>query len=315
MSRRGIVLFVALGVVWGLPYLLIKVAVREISPALLVLVRTGGGALILLPLAVRARAIRPVLARWRPLVAFTVVELVVPWYALFNAEKRLSSSLSGLLVAAVPLVGAVLAVATGSHRLDWRRAGGLGLGFLGVGALVGFDVGRSDLGSALSIGLVAIGYALGPWIIARHLADLPRLGVIAASLSLCALLYAPAALLQLPSRPLSPEVVASMATLTVICTALAFVLAFALVEEVGAMRMTVITYVNPAVAVLLGVTVLGEHFGGWTAAGFALIIGGSILATGALSRSAAESATRPAAPAEALCPAAAPAEALPSATD
>jgi DNA repair photolyase/drug/metabolite transporter (DMT)-like permease len=281
VSRRGLVLFVALGIIWGLPYLLIKVAVREVSPAFLVLVRTGGGALILLPLALRTGSLRPVLARWRALCAFTVVEIVVPWYALFNAERRLSSSLSGLLVATVPLVGALLALATGSDRLDRRRAAGLALGFLGVASLVGFDVGRSDLGSALSIGLVAAGYAGGPWIISHYLADLPRLGVVAASLSLCALLSAPLALLELPSRPLSPEVVASMATLTVVCTALAFVLMFLLVDEVGAMRATVVTYVNPAVAVLLGVTILGERFGVSTAAGFALIIAGSMLATGA----------------------------------
>jgi drug/metabolite transporter (DMT)-like permease len=281
VSRRGLVLFVALGIVWGLPYLLIKVAVGEVSPAFLVLVRTGGASLILVPLAVRAGALRPVLARWRALLAFTVVELVVPWYVLFNAERRLSSSLSGLLVATVPLLGALLALATGSDRLDRSRAAGLALGFLGVACLVGFDVGRSDLGSALSIGLVAAGYAGGPWIIARHLADLPRLGVVAASLLLCALLYAPLALAELPSRALSPQVVASMAALTLVCTALAFVLVFALVEEVGAMRATVITYVNPAIAVLLGATVLGEHLGVWTGVGFALVIGGSILATGA----------------------------------
>ncbi len=279
MSRRGVVIFVALGIVWGLPYLLIKVAVREIAPALRVLVRTGGAGLLLAPLAVRAGSLRPVLARWRPLLAYTLVELVVPWYALFNAERRLSSSLSGLLVAAVPLAGAVLAVATGSDRLDLRRGAGLALGFAGVAALVGFDVGSNDLWAALSLGLVAIGYATGPWIIARHLGDLPRIEVITASLVICAVIYLVPALTELPARALSAEVVASMAALTVVCTALAFVLLFALVDEIGAMRATVITYVNPAVAVLLGVAVLGEPVGAATVVGFALIIAGSMLAT------------------------------------
>ncbi len=169
------ILFVALGVIWGLPYLLIKVAVREVSPALLVFVRTGGAALLLAPVAFRAGSLRLVLARWRPLIVFSFVELVVPWYVLFNAERRLSSSLSGLLVATVPLVGALLAVLTGTDRLDRRRSAGLALGFAGVVALVGFDVQRSDLGSALSLVLVAVGYAAGPWIIARYLADVPRL--------------------------------------------------------------------------------------------------------------------------------------------
>ncbi len=279
MSRRGLVLFAALGVVWGLPYLLIKVAVREVSPALLISIRTGGGAVLLAPFAARSGGLRRVLARWRPILAFSAAELIVPWYLLFTAERRLSSSLSGLLVAAVPLVGAVLAVTTGSERVDRRRLAGLVLGFAGVGSLVGFDVAGSDLLSALSLGVVAIGYAVGAWIIGQRLADLPRLPVITVALAICAVLYAPFAATELPSRPLSPEVLASAATLTVVCTALAFVLVFHLVEEVGAMRATVITYVNPAVAVLLGVTVLGEHVGVATGVGFGLIIGGSMLAT------------------------------------
>lgn len=281
MSRRGVLLFVALGLIWGLPYLLIKIAVREVSPALLVFVRTGGGALILAPLAARSVSLRPLLERWRPLLAFTAVELVVPWYTLSSAERRLPSSLSGLLVATVPLAGALLALVTGSDRLDRRRVAGLVLGFVGVAALVGFGTGRGDLGPALSLVLVVLGYAAGPWTIARYLGDLPRLGVIAASFTVCAVIYAPFALSELPARPLSPEVIVSLATLVVACTALAFVLIFALVAEVGAMRATVITYVNPAVAVLLGVLVLHEHAGLWTAIGFSLIIGGSVLATGA----------------------------------
>lgn len=281
MSRRAALLFVALGVLWGLPYLLIKVAVRETSPALLVFVRTGGAATILLPLAARAGQVRSVLSRWRPLLAFAVAELVVPWYLLFNAERRLSSSLSGLLVATVPLIGALLAVATGSDRLDRRRVGGLALGLTGVAALVGFDVGRSDLLSAACLVLVAAGYAVGPWILSRHLADQPRLGVMAVTLATTAVLYAPFALTELPQRPLSGEVVASLVTLTVLCTALAFVLMFSLVEEIGAMRATVITYVNPAVAVVLGATLLHEHVGIVTVAGFVLIIAGSIWSTGA----------------------------------
>ena len=113
MTRRGWALFIAVGVIWGLPYLLIRVSVREVSPAFLVLVRTGGGALLLAPFVVRRGALAPLLARWKALVAFTVAELAVPWWVLFNGEKKISSSLAGLLVAAVPIVGAVIA------RANW----------------------------------------------------------------------------------------------------------------------------------------------------------------------------------------------------
>jgi drug/metabolite transporter (DMT)-like permease len=279
VSRRGWLLFVAMGIIWGLPYLMIKVAVREVSPALLVLMRTGGGALLLVPLAASRGALRPLLRRWRPLLAYTIAEMGIPWFLLFSAERRLSSSLSALIVAAVPLVGAVIGRVTGDDRLDRRRVFGLLVGLAGVGALVGFDVGRSDLLAALSLGGVAVGYAVGPWILSRYLSDLPAMGVVAGSLVVCAVLYAPFAALSLPSRPLSSDVVWSVVGLTLVCTAVAFVVFFALIAEVGPVRATIITYVNPAVAVLLGVSVLGERFGGGTAAGFVLIIAGCFLAT------------------------------------
>src|ERR1700678_945550 len=132
MTRRGWVLFIALGIIWGLPYLLIKVSVAQISPAFLVFVRTGGAAVLLAPLAAARGDLRKVLPYWRPLVVYTVVELAVPWFLLFRAEERLSSSLSGLLIAAVPLVGALLAWLTGSDHLDSRRLLGLAIGFAGV---------------------------------------------------------------------------------------------------------------------------------------------------------------------------------------
>ncbi len=174
MSRRGWVLFVVMGVLWGLPYLLIRVSVREVSPAFLVLVRTAGGALLLAPFVARRGVLAPLLAHWKPLVAYTVAELCVPWWLLFTAEKKVSSSLAGLLVAAVPIAGAVIARATGSDRLDRRRAAGLLLGLVGVAALVGFDVGRSDLLAASSFLVIVTGYALGPWILAAASVGRPR---------------------------------------------------------------------------------------------------------------------------------------------
>src|SRR5579884_797367 len=137
VSRRGWALFLLLGVVWGLPYLLIRIAVREVSPELLVFIRTAGGALLLAPFALRRGELGTVWRRIGPLALYTVVEVGVPWFLLFGAERHLSSSLAGLLVAGVPVAGAVLAVATGTDRLDRGRITGLVLGLAGVGALVG----------------------------------------------------------------------------------------------------------------------------------------------------------------------------------
>jgi drug/metabolite transporter (DMT)-like permease len=292
VSRRGWVLFIVMGFIWGLPYLLIKVAVREISPPLLVLFRTGGGALILAPIAALRGELRPILRYWRPLCVYTLVEMGIPWILLFHAEQRLPSSLSGLLIAAVPLAGAVLAWVTGSDRFNRRRVAGLALGLGGVALLVGFDVGHSDLWAAVSLGGVVVGYALGPWVVVHHLSDAPPLGMVAGSLVLCACGYAPIAAFNLPHHTLGAPEIESVVALTVVCTAVAFVLFFALIAEVGAYRATVITYVNPAVAVVLGVTILDERFSFATAAGFILIVAGCLLATGRTERRREQEAVR-----------------------
>jgi drug/metabolite transporter (DMT)-like permease len=279
VTRRGWLLFLALGVIWGVPYFFIKIAVRELSPALLVFVRTAGGAAILVPFAAWRGELVPVLRRWRTVVAFAVVEMGVPWFLLFGAERHVSSSLAALLIATVPLFAAVVAWTTRSDRLDGRRVAGLALGFGGVAVLVGFDLGHSDGLAALALGGVSLGYAMGPWIVARYLADLPSLGVVAGALTVCALVYVPAAVAQVPGRRLSGSVVLSTVALTLLCTVVAFVCFFALIAEVGAMRTTLITYVNPAVAVLVGVGALGEHFGASNALGFVLILAGCGAAT------------------------------------
>ena|SRR5438128_5501403 len=280
MTRRGLALFAAMCVIWGIPYLLIRVAVRDLSPAMLVFARTGIGALLLLPIAAARGEIRPVLRRWFPLLVFAAVEIAVPWILLSSAETRLSSSLTGLLIAAVPLVGAFITRTTGAReRLGATNAVGLAIGLVGVGAIVGLDLGGASGFPLLEIAGVAVGYAVGPIVLSRHLVGLPGLGVIALSLAVSAVVYAPIALLQVPAEAPSAKVLASVVTLAVVCTAVAFVLFFALIGEVGPVRATVITYVNPAVAAILGVGLLGERFTTGMGVGFALVLLGSVLAT------------------------------------
>ena len=273
-------MFLALSVIWGIPYLLIKVAVRELTPASLVFLRTTIGALLLVPAVVKNGNLRRLLPHWRPILLFTAVEVAVPWWLLSDAERRISSSLSGLLVASVPLVGALLARLTGAHEpLGARRLAGLAVGFAGVVALLGLDL-SGDMGAVLEMSLVVLGYALGPLIVSRQLSRLPTLDVVAVSLGICALVYAPFGIAQLPAAMPSLAVIGSVALLGVACTAAAFLLFFRLIAEVGPVRATVITYVNPAVAVLAGVVLLAEPFTLGTALGFVLILAGSWLATG-----------------------------------
>jgi drug/metabolite transporter (DMT)-like permease len=299
MSRRGWLLFLTMGVIWGVPYLLIKVAVGTLTPVSLVFARTALAALLLLPLAGARGQLRPLLRRWPALLAYTAAEVAIPWLLLANAERRLSSSLSGLLVAAVPLVGACLAWATGTERLGTQRVLGLLVGLGGVAALVGLDVSGGDVAAFAQMAVVAVGYAVGPFLLARYLSDLPGLGVTAASLGLTALVYLPAAAFQLPRHWPGRDVIGAVLVLAVLCTGVAFLVFFALIAEIGPVRATVITYVNPAVAVALGVALLDERFTLGIGLGFALVLAGSVLST----RRSRGARAEPVEPAEPVAPA------------
>jgi drug/metabolite transporter (DMT)-like permease len=280
VSRRGVLLFAALGIAWGIPYLLIKIAVGEVDPAVVVLGRSAVGALVLLPVVLVRRQVLPVLRRWRPLLAYSVVEIVLPWYFLSSAEQRLPSSTAGLLLAAVPIVGVGVAFLTGRpERLSPTNWAGVLTGMLGVAALVGLDVGGSDLVGVAEMVVVVLGYAIGPVILARRMSDLPGTGVVALSLAITALVYVPLVPLlgSWPTAVPSPAALGSILTLGVVCSAAAFLVMFALVGEIGPVRTTTITYVNPAVAIVAGAVVLHERVTVWTVVGFALVLAGSYL--------------------------------------
>ena len=280
MTRRGLLLFALMSVMWGIPYLFIRIAVAEITPATLVLWRTAIAAAILLPLAIARVDLRAVLARWPWVVAFAAIEIAIPWVALGSAELHLSSSLTGLLIAGVPLVGSVFALATGgADRMSRIGLVGLLIGLAGVIGIVGSDFATTDPTALVQIALVVVCYAVGPAILARRLGGLPTVGVMAVSLALCALVYVPIAAVQLPAAVPSTTVLLAVGVLAVVCTAAAFLVFAALIDEIGPVRATVITYVNPAVAAVLGVVILHETLTPAMLIGFALVIAGSTLAT------------------------------------
>ena len=280
MSRRGWLLFAAMSVIWGIPYLLIKVAVGGVPVPVLVLARVSIGAALLVPIAVRRRQLGSLRPHWRWLAAFAGVEIILPWFLLSAAETRLSSSLSGLLIASVPILVALLARLTGgSERLSAARWAGLLVGLGGVALLVGPGVAGGSTGSVAEVLLVAVCYATGPLIASRRLGGLPSLGMTAVCLAFASVVYAPAAALDWPAAMPSAQVLGALAGLAVVCTALAFLLFFRLIAEAGPSRASVITYINPAVAVALGVSILGEQLTPAMVVAFALILAGSVLAT------------------------------------
>ena len=278
MSKRGWILFIALGLLWGMPYLLIRIAVGTIDPLMVAGARTLIGALLLLPVALHRNALGAAFRNWKWLLAFTLIEISVPWVLLGHAETRLNSSTAGLLIAIVPLFAAIIVTKLGHERLEPRRMLGLGLGFAGVALLVGLDIDFADFGAVLATIVVSLCYAIGPIIIDRKLKNVPAIGVITASMILATLIYAPFAPFLWPAEFTAPAV-GSVIGLGVLCTAAAFMVFFALIAEVGPARATVITYVNPAVAMVLGALVLSEPLTTGMLIGFPLVILGSYLGT------------------------------------
>jgi len=265
---------------WGIPYLMIKVAVAGVSVPVLVFARTGIAALLLLPLAVRPGALASLRAHWRLLLAFAALEIIGPWWLLSDAERHLSSSMTGLLIAAVPIIGVLVARLFGdTTRLGPVRWTGLALGLAGVLLLAAPHLAGGAAWPVVELLLVAVGYATAPIIAANKLAGVPNLLITASCLSLAALVYAGPAIATWPTQLPSTQVLLALGGLAVVCTALAFVLFFELIREVGAPRAIVFTYVNPAVAVAAGVLLLDEPLTNLVIVAFALILAGSVLAT------------------------------------
>jgi drug/metabolite transporter (DMT)-like permease len=270
-----------MSVIWGIPYLLIKVAVGEVPPVAVVFARCVVGAALLLPWTIARGQLRPALRHWRALLAFTVLEMTMPWLLLAFAEQSLSSSLTGLLVATVPFVAALAARLIGEEeRLTAVRLAGMGIGVIGIAALLGLDLAGAQLVSLVAVALVVVGYATAPLIVSRALPDVPGVAASSIALFLTAVVYAPFAVPRLGAlSEASSSALLSLVVLGVVCTALALALFFALIREVGAQRALVITFVNPAVAVLLGVLLLGEPFTLGIGIGLPLVLLGCVLAT------------------------------------
>lgn len=284
MTRKGWLLFTAISVFWGIPYLFIKIAVRELDPSVVVFARVGIATAILLPVAAQRKVLRQMSGRWLAISMLSLVQIVGPFLLISYGEQHITSSLTSLLIAAEPLLVALFALRLDpSEQVGTLRLIGLLIGMGGVIALLGLDVGGDGqklLGAALVL-LATTGYAIGALFL-KHptIASLPNLGLVTVECASATVVLAPLAVTRLPSTIPSLEVIVSLLVLGLICTALAYLTFFALVAEVGASRGTVFTYVNPVVSVLLGVILLGEPLTAATIAGFLLIIIGSWLSTG-----------------------------------
>jgi len=254
VPRKALFLFLSVGVIWGTPYFFIAIAVEHFQTPSIVFLRVLLGAMILLPIAIARGMMRATLKAWPAVLAFAVLEMVGPWFLITEAERTISSSLAGLLITTVPFIAAFLVGLLGD-KSAWHPVTVLGLvlGFAGVVSLVGIDVfsGHLVLTPVLMMLAAAVGYAIAPIIANRMPAEVPTLGVIAVSLTMVSFIYVPFAAVSLPediAAGPSLEAWASVIILGAVCSALAFVIFFALIREVGPARASLITYVNLAVA-------------------------------------------------------------------
>lgn len=266
-----------MSIIWGIPYLLIKVAVESVSVPVLVLARTAVGAAILLPLAFSHQLVTIIRTHWPALLGFASLEIVIPWGLLSDAERHLTSAMAGLLIAAAPILAAILDRCTGGERLSYKRILGLTIGICGVAVLAGSHIGGSPrpIGEML---VVAMCYSVGPLIAARYLGGVPPLPMTALCLGFAALMYAAPAAATWPTQLPPTRVLVALSVLATVCTALAFIVFFALIREVGAARAVLFTYVNPAVALAAGVLVLHEPLALGNVVALALILIGCGLA-------------------------------------
>ena len=280
MSKRGLVLFAALSVIWGLPYLFIAYAVAELDPAVTVFARTVPAAAILLAYsAFRGQLIRN-LRFWQTALGFALVEMVFPWFWISRAEQELPSGIVGLLLATVPLFGVLIARLRGdSSALAPKRLLGLLLGSIGVVLIVGVDARGITPLPVLLVLLSALGYAFGPVVIERTQGQADAATMIGFSLAFVSLLYVPVVWGKFPSTWPSGQVIWSVVVLALVCTVAAFLVFFALIAEVGPMRATLVTYINPAVAVALGIRFAGEQPTLGLLLGFPVVLAGSWLAS------------------------------------
>lgn len=283
MSRRELLGLLVLAALWGASYMFIKIALEDLSPAMVVAVRTALAALVLVPFALQRGALRGMSGALGTVIVLGVVQVAGPFLLISAGEQEVSSSLTGILISSTPLFTALLAVwVDQAERSSGARAIGLLVGFMGVAVLIGVDLGGSSnaLLGGLAIVLAALGYAIGSFIVKRSAARVQPVGVAAATMVVATVVTAPFALLGAPAAIPSAGTIASMLVLGLLGTGVAFAIFYTLTAQIGPARVALVTYIAPAFAVVYGVTLLGERLTLGTLAGLALIVGGSWLAAG-----------------------------------
>jgi len=282
MSRRNWFLFFFIGFIWGIPYLLIKVAVEELSPPVIVFSRVVIGAAILIPIAMKRGSLLPAIKAWRYVIPYAIGEMIGPWFLITAAEQKMTSGLAGLLVATVPIWTTILASIHGDKTV-WhhKRLLGILIGFIGIVLVVGIESfsGRHSIVAIAMILLAAIGYAWAVTMVNSKIPHIEPISINGIAMAFTALVYLPIAIATAPAHLPTLKVSATIITLGLFPTALAFILFFQLLRDIGTARASLVTYLNTAFAVVLGVIILSEPFTLGIALGLPLVLIGSYFAS------------------------------------
>ena len=281
MSRRNWFLFFLVGLIWGIPYLLIKVAVEELSPPVIVFSRVAIGAAILIPMAMKRGSLMPAIKAWRYVIPYALGEMVGPWILITAAEQKMSSGLAGLLVATVPIWSTILASIHGDKTV-WhhKRLLGILIGFIGIVLVVGIESfsGRQSIVAIAMILISAMGYAWAVTMVNAKIPHIEPISINGLAMLFTAIVYLPLVILNAPDHMPSTKILATVLALGLFPTALAFFLFFKLIKEIGTARGSLVTYLNTAFAVVLGVIILNDPFTLGIALGLPLVLIGSYFA-------------------------------------
>ena len=285
MSRRNLILFLLAGFLWGIPYLFIRVAVDPetgFSPAIVVFIRVFIGALILIPISIYDKSLFVAIKGWKYIAVYALFEMVIPWILIGTAEQSISSGLAGLLVASVPIFSTIIASMYGDKSV-WhpRRLFGMAIGFLGVFLLVGIEsfTGSSDPIAIFMMLGASVGYAYAVIYITRKMPGVSGVAINAIAMAITALFYSPALFLLWPDHKISLSATYSVIALGIFSTGIAFAVFFTVMAEIGPTRASLVTYMNTAFAVVLGVLILSEPLTIGIIVGLPLVLIGSFLAS------------------------------------
>lgn len=282
MTRKHLTQFILIGFLWGVPYLFMRVAVREWDPSIVVFGRVVIGAAILFPIAIKRGVIKQTLRGFKWILVYAIFEMCFPWYLITHAETKINSGLAGLLVATVPIWSTIYSSLAGDKTV-WhaKRLMGIIIGFIGLILIVGIETisGSADAFAVFQTVLAAILYSTAMAIILKGMPNGDGVTINAIAMTITAIIFAPAALSNLPETMPSFNATASLVGLGVLSTGFAFMLYFTLVKEIGQARGSLVTYLNTAFAVVLGVVILGEPLTIGILTGLPLVLIGSYYAS------------------------------------